>query len=1066
MAVLDPEKVNKITQYLRWNPRGITISDLSTKVKLNRNLVAKYLDMLTISGQVDMKMLGTAKVYFLSQRVPVSALIEFSSDYVIALDSEHTVIQVNEPVIRRIKLPREELIGKKLDELDIPFIKKLITDKLPGEENDIAENVSETACIQNGRQYYFRIKRVPTVFENGRHGMTFIIEDVTERKEAEEALKISEARYRGIVEDQTEFITRFQPDGTLVFANESYMRYLGEKMPVGYGEFFIPGIYNEDKLCLDRAFQSLDIENPVTTIECRISGPSGKNLCNLWSIRAIFDNDGHLHEYQGVGHDITEKCESAAKINNYIKMMQYLSKTSSDLMNIGDDEDIYEYVAQQVFSLAPGFLAWVSIVDEHKKSLIVKSVIGDPVVLKTIKKLTGFKFEELLIPITKKEIADIITVGKLVKAPPISILLEMMVPGEICKQMEDRAGGIDIYLMGLISKGRFLGDVGISIRSGSAIPQRELIEAFIHQAAIAIDRKIADDALKSSEQLYRSVIENIEDVYYRSDLDGYLILASPSWAKILGYESLDECIGKNIAETFWMDPAKRKIFLEQLGRTGAIRDYEVILKKKDGSPLRVAVSSHRFYDENGKLLGVEGIFHDITERHTAMEEIKNHIARMEFFSLKLQEFIQFKPDTDIYAKIVSDLKTLVPHAMILMNSYNNETSMITIRSLLGEEDRIKCTECLGFDPVGIEFPLGQTALTALKTGLIHKVPYSLYEATFKAIPEDICNRITNSVKIGDIYSIGFVRGGELFGNATIFLHQGAPLPDTSLIDTYAHAASIALQRDIAEQALKESERNQAEEDLKNSENYLLTIFNATQSGLMVIDPETSEIFDINSTAIELIGAPKSEILGKSCKKFLCHTEDAPCPYIDLREEIVRREGVLTTIDGNIKPVIKTVVPVTVGNHAYLLESFIDMSGRREAEAALQESEKWFRAIIEMIPQSVWECDIQGNLKYCNSRCSEMFRHTHEDFMEGLNIWQMIHIDDRERILDEFQDAIRHKPSKFPRHHELTGLRKDGTTFPMVVYHVPIVYKNEICGMRGICIDITDQKRIYNAMKEY
>jgi Transcriptional regulator len=113
MAVLDPDKVNTITQYLRWNPRGITISDLSTKIKLNRNLVAKYLDMLTIAGQVEMKMLGTAKVYFLSQRVPVSAMIEFSSDYVISLDSEQTIIQVNEPVLQRIHLPREELIGKK-----------------------------------------------------------------------------------------------------------------------------------------------------------------------------------------------------------------------------------------------------------------------------------------------------------------------------------------------------------------------------------------------------------------------------------------------------------------------------------------------------------------------------------------------------------------------------------------------------------------------------------------------------------------------------------------------------------------------------------------------------------------------------------------------------------------------------------------------------------------------------------------------------------------------------------------------------------------------------------------
>lgn len=1066
MAVLDPAKVNIITQYLRWNPRGITISDLSTKVKLNRNLVAKYLDMLTIAGQVEMKTLGTAKVYFLSQRVPVSALIEFSSDYVIALDSEQTIIQVNEPVLKRIHLPREELIGKKLDEINIPFLKKLIEDKLPDEENNLAEYVSESTYIQNGRRQYFRVKRVPTVFENGQHGMTFIIEDVTARKESEEALTISEERYRGIVEDQTEFITRFRSDGTIIFSNESYARYLGKKASSLHGEYLLPGIYDEDRLCLEQALQSLDTENPVTTIECRIAGPSGKIIWNLWSIRALFDDNGQLHEFQGVGRDTTDKCEAAAKINNYIKMMEFLSRTSTDFMNIGDDKDIYEYVARQVFSLAPGFLAWVSTLDEHKKVFVVKSVIGDPVALDTMDKFTRIKFQDLSIPITTAEMTDLIPVGKLVKTPPLSQLLHMEVSEEICKQIDEAAGGIDSYLMGLISKGRILGNVGISVQSGSAIPRRELIEAFIQQAAISIDRKIAEDALKSSEQLYRSVIENIEDVYYRSDLDGNLILASQSWAEILGYDSLDECIGKNIAETFYLDPEKRTVFLEKIDRDGSVRDYEIVLKRKDGSPLRVAVSSHRFYDENGNHLGVEGIFRDMTERYAAVEEIRNHVARMELFSKKLQEFIELKSDSDIYVKIASDLKTMAPDAMILLNSFDNTTGIITLQCLQDEADHAKCTECLGFDPVGIKLKIDSPAHEGLKTGFLHKVTLSLYDLTFRGIPEEICNRITDSVDIGDVYAIGFARGGVLYGNAAILLHKGATEPDISLIDTYAHAASIALQRDIAEKGLKESERKQAEEALKNSENYLLTIFNSTQSGLMVIDPETSAIFDVNTTAAELIGAPKRDIVGKPCKKFLCHADDAPCPFTDLGEKVVRREGVLTTSEGVKKPIIKTVVPVSIENRAYLLESFVDMSGRKEAEAALQENERWFRCIVEMIPQSVWECDIEGNLTYANSRCYEMFRYTPDDMTEGLNLWQMIHTDDRERILNEFKAATMRNPSEFPRHHELKAIRKDGTTFPMMVYHIPRVCKNEICGMKGISIDITDHRRIYNAMIEY
>ena len=66
MPVFDQERIDRLKQILKWHPRGITISDLATKMEMNRNLVAKYLDILLISGQVEMQVIGAAKVYFLS----------------------------------------------------------------------------------------------------------------------------------------------------------------------------------------------------------------------------------------------------------------------------------------------------------------------------------------------------------------------------------------------------------------------------------------------------------------------------------------------------------------------------------------------------------------------------------------------------------------------------------------------------------------------------------------------------------------------------------------------------------------------------------------------------------------------------------------------------------------------------------------------------------------------------------------------------------------------------------------------------------------------------------------
>lgn len=1067
MAVLDQEMIDTIKQYLRWNPRGLTISELTSKLNMNRNLVAKYLDMLLISGQVEMEVIGAAKVYFLSQRVPISAMLEFSSDYVIMVDTEKRVIQVNEPVLTLLNEKREQLIGKTTREMNHPLFNLLPTPELGQTGQTSGGKETEINCLLNGKTVHFRVKQVPTVFEDGSKGITFIIEDITDKKIFEDTLQISEARYRGIVEDQSEFITRFRNDGTLVFVNESYARYLGKTPADLLGSLHIPGIDDETFDTLKQALLSLDRDHPVTTIECRVSDRSGRICWNFWTIRALFDDEGFVHEYQGVGKDITEKREASARINNYIRMMEFLTHTSKAFMNMGENDDIYSYVAEQVYSLAPGFLVWVGFLDELNHNLSLKSVVGNPVAIESMQQLTGVRVCDMIFPINKADMAELISHQALVKTPSLFSLLHMQVPEETCRRIEDAAGGIDSYLMGLVSKGKILGDVGISLQRGLELPDRELIEAFIRQAAIAIDRKIAEDALIKSEQLYRSVIDNIRDVFYRTDRDGNLIMASPSYASVLGYDSLDECLGRNIADAFYLDPSKRNEVLEVVYRDGEVHDHEVVLKRKDGSPLFVAASSHLYYDESHAVLGVEGIFRDVSERHAANEKNRTHIAEMEFLSRNLQEFIKLPLGSDIYAKIASDLHSLVPDAMIIVNSFDNRTETLTVRSLLSEADRDICTQYLGRCPLGLSLQVDYNAIEGFRDGGLNKVALSLFDLCFGQIPDDVCKKITASVRIGDFYSVGFVHGDEIYGNATICLYKNSTIRSMHLVETYSRQASIALQKQVAEERLFESEKKRGEDALRNSENYLLNIFNSTQSGLLVIDPRTHTIFDANSTSADLIGIEVNSIIGSSCKRWLCPAENEPCPVTDLGQQIVRTEGIMNNVNGETGSIIKTVVPVQLGGREYLLESFIDITGRKEAERALRESEMRFRDFAGMLPQCVWECDMEGNLTFVNNRGYEMYRYEPEDLDKGLTIWQTVHPNDRERVKNDVIhdfEAFYQGEHEFPGFVHYTALRKDGTTFPTETYATLIVCDNQIVGMRGMGIDLTERNTAEEAFR--
>ena len=135
-----------------------------------------------------------------------------------------------------------------------------------------------------------------------------------EKREAEEALRESEARYRAIVEDQTELICRFRPDGALTFVNEAYCRYFGKKREELIGHSFTALVFDVDQEFVEEQFASLSLENPVVTYEHRVMLPDGQIRWQQWSDRAIFDEQGSFIEFQSVGRDITEQVQAEEQL--------------------------------------------------------------------------------------------------------------------------------------------------------------------------------------------------------------------------------------------------------------------------------------------------------------------------------------------------------------------------------------------------------------------------------------------------------------------------------------------------------------------------------------------------------------------------------------------------------------------------------------------------------------------------------------------------------------------------------------------------------------------------------
>jgi diguanylate cyclase (GGDEF)-like protein/PAS domain S-box-containing protein len=120
-------------------------------------------------------------------------------------------------------------------------------------------------------------------------------------------MKASEERYRMVVEDQTDLISRFRPDGIITFVNGSYCRYFNKSKDDLVGHSFIPTIHSEDRERTQLHIRSLGIDRPVGTVEHRVILPDGSIRWIDWTDRAILDDEGNIVEYQSVGRDVTDR---------------------------------------------------------------------------------------------------------------------------------------------------------------------------------------------------------------------------------------------------------------------------------------------------------------------------------------------------------------------------------------------------------------------------------------------------------------------------------------------------------------------------------------------------------------------------------------------------------------------------------------------------------------------------------------------------------------------------------------------------------------------------------------
>jgi diguanylate cyclase (GGDEF)-like protein/PAS domain S-box-containing protein len=425
----------------------------------------------------------------------------------------------------------------------------------------------------------------------------------------------------------------------------------------------------------------------------------------------------------------------------------------------------------------------------------------------------------------------------------------------------------------------------------------------------------------ASEARFRAIFAAAPEAVFVFDPGtGRILDANPFMAQWLGYEA-EELLNLKIDQVFEPEPPVTQEPTAEEGRGVQSGIPPRRCRRRDGSLVDVELTDAQILhgDHIRKLVFVR----DITARRQAEAELAWEARANASFADLSRALLASLPLDEITSLVSLHAKNLTDSPQAFCGYINPQTGALQVPSL----DREAC---------GVE----EKKITFHRFGglwgwvLEHGQP--LLTNNPAADPRS-GGTPPGHFPIQRFVSVPAIIEGKLVGQIGL---ANAPRDytarDQEVCERLARLLALAIHRQRMEATLRESEGS------------LKTILENVQTGMLIIDPESHVIVDTNAVAVKLLGVPKENIVGSPCHKFVCPPEEGGCPVTDLKETVNEAERVIILPDESRRWVLQTVVPVTLNGKARLLESFVDITERRQWEEAIQTANDKLQVLVSQV----------------------------------------------------------------------------------------------------------------------
>ncbi len=260
------------------------------------------------------------------------------------------------------------------------------------------------------------------------------------------------------------------------------------------------------------------------------------------------------------------------------------------------------------------------------------------------------------------------------------------------------------------------------------------------------------------------------------------------------------------------------------------------------------------------------------------------------------------------------------------------------------------------------------------------------------------------------------------------------------------------------------EKYKTEQKLKKSDEAYRYMFDMNPQPMIIYNLDNLSILEVNNAAIKHYGYSKDEFLSFTLKDI------SPKEDIKALEDDIKNINNTHSSKGYSRHIKKSgeIIYVETSAHSITYKDrnarhvlINDITVRIETELALAESEKKFREMSNLLPQIIFEADLEGKLTYVNKKAYETFGFSEKDLQYGINILSTIVEADRARAIENVKLTL---SGQNILGNQYTALRKDGTPFPIQIYSSHIKDNETVVGLRGTIIDITESLKAEEQLK--